>query len=191
MNTNGSYECLPTACLPQYTLTKTEKRHPHEVIKDCKKYCYNRNSNCSTKAVVAEIIQYSVLSLSKIPKLYEPIKKIVNYNVNGRPLERTEFRLINSTTNTFYLKYKPNSKAISYLHASTILRKEEIYKIELIGRSFYYNENENDVQDNALLYNIRYYIYLYIMWEIKLWFKKDACLFVVCFFFIMQDIQCL
>lgn len=149
LNTKGSYLCVPTPCPDGY-----ERDTPSG---QCVQLCHqSKLPKCIDHAKIAQTISYTMLSLSNI-QLEFPILKLVNYDINRMPLVKTEFSFYEQTdTDTFVLESIPNKSGIVYVYAKEFVKREKLYKIKIIGRSY-----DNNVTE--LLYVTRFIIYVYIV----------------------------
>lgn len=149
LNTKGSYLCLPTPCLDEYRRDTLSGQ--------CVQICSNQTfGKCTEEATVAQTISYTIQSLTKIPFNYEPIMKLVNYDIYRKPLEFTKFSFAkeNAINERFELKSMSNRPGIAYLCARKALQKEKLYKLHIIGGSY---------DHNILLYTSNFIIYIYVM----------------------------
>lgn len=88
-----------------------------------------------------------------------PILKLVNYDINRKPLERTNFSFVDQTAfDTFWLETIPNRKGIVYLFAKQSIEPAKVYQIKVLGLS--YNGTSTEQQGN-LLYRTNFVIYVY------------------------------
>lgn len=149
LNTQGSYLCLPTPCPDEY------KRDTFSG--QCVQICANQTlEKCTEDATIAQTISYTIQSLTKLPQYDEPMMKLVNYDVNRKPLEFTKFTFAkeNAMNERFELKSIAKRPGIVYLYVKKSLQREKLYKLHIIGSSF-----DKDV----LLYVSNFIIYIYIM----------------------------
>lgn len=149
LNTKGSYLCVPTPCPDGYERDTLSGQ--------CIQLCHQpKHILCIDHAKIAQTISYTILSLAHI-QLEFPILKLVNYDINRMPLVKTEFSFFEQTdTDTFVLESMPNKSGIVYVYAKEIIKREKLYKIKIIGRS--YDDNVTE-----LLYVTRFIIYVYVI----------------------------
>lgn len=147
LNTKGSYLCVPTPCPDGYERDALSGQ--------CVQLCH-QHSHCIDHAKIAQTISYTILSLANQQFEY-PILKLVNYDINRMPLVKTEFSFYEQTdTETFVLESIPNKSGIVYVYAKETIKREKLFKIKIIGRS--YDDNVTE-----LLYVTRFIIYVYVV----------------------------
>lgn len=151
LNTHGSYLCLPTPCPDNY--------ERDEISGQCVQLCsHHANKTCSEEgATTAQTISYTVLSLRSVS--YEvPILKLVNYDINRTPLDRTGFTFegANDFKEAFMLESLPNKRGIVYLYARQGVKTDRVYKLLIVGRS----REGND--EGVLSYVTKFCIYVYL-----------------------------
>lgn len=149
LNTVGSYECMSTPCPHPYSRDESSGQ--------CVQLCSKRR--CDDAATVAKTISYTVLQL-QLKQLHddEPILKLVNYDINHVPLERTDFEYVEHF-GAFKLKSLPNKNAISYLYVSrNAVQTRHIYKLKIIGRSM-----DAGGGTNGLSYITDFFIFVHII----------------------------
>lgn len=151
MNTRGSYLCVPTPCPDDYDRD--------EMSGQCIQICKQQpNETCSEDAQVAQTISFTILSI-KILNLDVPILKLVNYDMNRKPLEQTIFSFVEPSDNdVFVLEKIPNKKGIVYLYAKETIERTKVYKVKVLGLSY-----ESSIEDKtSLLYVTSFIIYVYV-----------------------------
>ncbi len=152
LNTKGAYLCIPTPCPDDYDRD--------ELSGQCVQICSDEpNHICSERAQVAQTISYTILSV-KLLSFDVPILKLVNYDINRKPLDRTNFSFVDQTAyDTFWLEKIPNRMGIVYLFAKESIDKSKLYQINVLGLSY----NSTTVEDESnLLYRTNFIIYVYV-----------------------------
>lgn len=152
LNTRGSYLCLPTPCPDNY--------ERDEMSGQCVQLCsHQANKTCSEEgATTAQTISYTVLSLRSVSNDV-PILKLVNYDINRTPLDRTDFTFegANEFEEAFMLESLPNKRGIVYLYALQGVKTDRVYKLKIVGRS-----REGIDDKGALSYVTKFFIYVYM-----------------------------
>lgn len=151
LNTKGSYLCIPTSCPDDYNRDNTSGQ--------CIQICSEKaNGICTEEAHVAQTISYTILSLKSM-SFDVPILKLVNYDINRKPLEKTNFSFIDqSTLDTFWLEKIPNRLGIVYLYAKESIERGKVYRVEVLGLSYKGTTMEDETN---LLYRTNFVIYVY------------------------------
>ncbi|XP_037039189.1 hemicentin-1-like isoform X2 [Bradysia coprophila] len=151
LNTKGSYLCIPTPCPDDYN----RDNFSGQCIQICSQ---ELNGICTENAQIAQTISYTILSLKSI-NFDVPILKLVNYDVNRKPLEKTNFSFVDqSAFDTFWLETIPNRMGIVYLYAKQTIERAKVYQIKVLGLS--YNGTSTEEESN-LLYRTNFVIYVY------------------------------
>lgn len=149
LNTIGTYECLSTPCPDPYNRDESSGQ--------CVQICSNGTS-CEDPATIARTISYTVLTLQYLQlRDDEPILKLVNYDINRIPLERTDFQYVDNSV-AFKLESMPNKAAIAYLYVNRVaLQMRHIYKLKIVGRSI------DSGAEDAISYVTDFLIYVYVV----------------------------
>lgn len=152
LNTKGSYLCIPTPCPDDYDRD--------EMSGQCIQICSREpNEICSENAQVAQTISYTILSVKSL-SFDVPILKLVNYDINRKPLDKTNFSFVErSAYNTFWLEKIPNKMGIVYLFAKGTIERTKVYQVNVLGLSF--NSTSSD-EEADLLYRTKFIIYVYV-----------------------------
>lgn len=149
LNTKGSYVCVPTSCPEFYT--RDEKSG------QCIQMCdLMPNKTCSDKAIIAQTISYTVLSLPKISSDI-PLLKLVTYDIKNQLLEKTFYSFIeNSHHNLFELKSDYLKKGIFYIYLKKLneFKREKIYKLKILANSY---------DEMSLTYITNFIVYVYVL----------------------------
>lgn len=93
----------------------------------------------------------------KTPNFGIPILKLVNYDVKRMALEFTKFAFFQNKYKEFQLEEIANKTGIIYLYAKENVKKEKVYKLQIIGNSYETNDYK------TLLYVTKFVIYVYIV----------------------------
>lgn len=153
LNTKGSYLCIPTPCPDDYDRD--------ELSGQCVQICDQQpDQMCSDNAQVAQTISYTILSVKSI-NFDVPVLKLVNYDINRKPLEKTNFSFVEQTAyDTFWLENIPNRMGIVYLFAKETIERAKVYQIKVLGLSY----NNTSIQEHAnLLYRTNFIIFVYVV----------------------------
>lgn len=153
LNTKGSYLCIPTPCPDDYDRD--------ELSGQCIQICSQKpNQICSENAHVAQTISYTILSIKSL-SFDVPILKLVNYDINRKPLEKTNFSFIEPTAyETFWLENIPNRLGIVYLFAKGSIERTKLYQVKVLGLSYHSTSIANE--SSSLLYRTNFIIYVYV-----------------------------
>lgn len=150
LNTKGSYLCVPTPCPDGYD----RETLSGQCVQLCHGHSHQRK--CADDAKIAQTVSYTILSINDI-RLDRPILKLVSYDINRMPLAQTDFSFFErNDSDTFVLESIPNKSGIVYVYAKETIKREKVYKIKIVGRSY------ND-KVTALLYVTRFIIYVYVI----------------------------
>lgn len=152
LNTKGSYLCIPTPCPDDYDRD--------EMSGQCIQICSQEpNELCSENAKIAQTISYTILSVKSL-NLDVPILKLVNYDINRKPLDKTNFTFIeHSTYDTFRLETIPNRTGIVYLFATEAIERTQVYQVKVLGLSY---KGTSIEEESNLLYRTKFVIYVYV-----------------------------
>lgn len=110
---------------------------------------------CTENAQVAQTIIYKIVSAKSI-HFDVPILKLVNYDINGKPLERTDFSFLDRYE-SFWLEKFPNRMGIVYLYAKEAIENAKLYQIKVLGLSY----NGTDSTQHPL-YQTNFVIFVYV-----------------------------
>lgn len=153
LNTKGSYLCIPTPCPDDYDRD--------ELSGQCVQICSQApNRICSENAQVAQTISYTILSVKSLA-FDVPILKLVNYDINRKPLEKTHFSFVDqSASDVFWLEKIPNRTGIVYLLAKESIDRTKVYQVKVLGLSY---NSTNAAAESNLLYRTNFIIYVYVV----------------------------
>lgn len=153
LNTKGSYMCISTPCPDDY--------NRDELSGQCIQICSQKpNQICSENAQIAQTISYTILSVKSL-NFDVPILKLVNYDINRKPLEKTIFSFSEHTAyDTFWLENIPNRMGIVYMFAKEVIEKAKVYQVEVLGLSY---NSKSIAEELSLLYRTKFIIYVYVV----------------------------